>query len=409
MTTTTSPLPIRLLRSPNFGALWLAQVASRLGDPITLIALAYVSYAQTRSALVTALAVVMATVPNALFGLFGGVLADAIGHRRAMIWCDLARFVLVGLVPIAVGVGLPLAVPYVLVFAAASCGAIFNPARLALVPRIVGLRDLPGANALTYSSDRAVEVIGAFAAGILVATIGERAFYIDALTFLVSAMLLSRIKVEESRGPIVVRSLTHEAGVGLRFLWRHAVLRANTVLSLVCQLSVPVASSLAPSLIFQRYAGGNAEVGASQFGIAEGAIAVGAVVSGVLLVPRLSPFPRGRLLLAGFATYGVLLVALALAPSFELAAVLFAITGVVNVVFYVPNVTLSQELTPPDLRARVFGARIALLNLSWLPVIVLSGALADAVGVPLLIALAGLVTVVGAVVGAFIPIVRDVA
>jgi len=84
------------------------------------------------------------------------------------------------------------------------------------------------------------------------------------------------------------------------------------------------------------------------------------------------------------------------------------IGGVANVVFYVPNVTLSQELTPPELRARVFGTRIALLNLSWLPVIVLSGALADAVSIPLLIAIAGLVTVVGAVVGAFIPIVRDV-
>jgi DHA3 family macrolide efflux protein-like MFS transporter len=408
MTTAPNALPIELLRSPNFGALWLAQVASRLGDPITLIALAYVSYAQTRSALVTALAVVMATVPNALFGLFGGAIADAIGHRRAMIWCDLARFVLVGLVPISLTVQLPLAVAYVLVFAAASCGAIFNPARLALVPRIVGSRDLPGANALTYSSDRAVEVIGALVAGLMVATIGERAFYVDAFTFLLSAMLLSRISVDERTRPVVLRSLTHEAGEGLRFLWRNATLRGNTVLSLACQLSVPVASSLAPSLIFQRYAAGNAELGASQFGLAEGAIAAGAVVGGIFLVPRLSRFPKGRLLLTGFAMYGVLLVALALAPSFELAVVLFAITGVVNVVFYVPNVTLSQELTPSDLRARVFGARIALLNLSWLPVIVLSGALADAVSIPLLIGVAGLVTVVGAIVGAFIPIIRDV-
>ena len=114
-------------------------------------------------------------------------------------------------------------------------------------------------------------------------------------------------------------------------------------------------------------------------------------------------------MIAAFAISGLLLVALALAPSFELAAILLTLAGVVNVVSYVPNVTLSQELTPPELRARVFGARIAILNLSWLPVIVLSGALADAVSIPLLIGVAGLVTVVGAVVGAFIPIIRDVA
>jgi MFS family permease len=181
------------------------------------------------------------------------------------------------------------------------------------------------------------------------------------------------------------------------------------VFSLICQLSLPVVSSLAPSLIFQRFAGENPELGASQFGIAEGAIAAGAVASGVFLAPQLTRLTKGRLLLIGFAVYGAVLIALAFAPTFEIAVVLFAIGGVVNVLFYVSNVTISQELTPPDLRARVFGARIALLNLSWLPVIVLSGALADAVGVSLLIAIAGAITLVTALVGAFLPIIRDVA
>jgi MFS family permease len=408
MTSTTSVPVFQLLRSPNFGALWLAQVASTFGDPITLIALAYVSYVRTHSALVTALAVVMATVPNALFGVFGGVIADAAGHRRAMISCDLARAALVGLVPITLALPLPLVVPYVLVFAAAACGAIFNPARLALVPRIVEPHELSAANALTYSSDRAVEVLGALAAGVLVASIGDRAFYFDALTFLISALLLVRVRADDQRRPIVLRTLGHEAFEGLRYLWRKTALRANTVFSLVCQLSLPVVSSLAPSLIFQRFAAGNAELGASQFGIAESAIAVGAVGSGLLLTPRLGRIRKGRLLLVGFAAYGVVLIALAFAPIFEIAVVLFALGGVVNVLFYVNNVTISQELTPPDLRARVFGARITLLNLSWLPVIIVSGALADAVGVSLLIILAGTVTLIGALIGAFIPIVRDI-
>jgi MFS family permease len=408
MSAVTGTFSVGLLRSQNFGALWLAQVASRLGDPITLIALAYVSYARTGSALITALAVVIATVPNAIFGFFGGVIADAMGNRRAMVTCDLARVILVGLVPIVLGLGLPLAVAYVLVFAAASCGAIFNPARLALVPRLVHPGELPAANSLTYSSDRAVEVIGALAAGILVANLGERAFYIDALTFLVSAAFLTRIQISESRKELSLQSAAHDAKEGVLFLARHAILRANTIFSLICQLSIPVASSLAPALIFQRFANGNAQVGSSQFGATEAAIAVGAVVSGILLVPRFARIPKGRLLLVGFAIYGFILIALALTTSFELALLLFLLTGVVNVLFYVPNVTISQELTPPELRARVFGARIALLNLSWLPVIVLSGALADVVGVPLLIAAAGLVTVAGALIGVLIPVVRDV-
>jgi MFS family permease len=409
MTSRPEAVTFGALRSPDFAALWLAQVASRFGDPITLIALAYVSYVQTRSALITALAVVIATIPNALFGMFGGAIADAVGHRRAMIACDFGRVLLVGAVPVVLALGFSLLVAYVLVFAAAVCGAIFNPARLALVPRIVSPRDLAASNALIYSTDRTVEVLGAVAAGLLVASIGDRAFYVDALSFLASGVFLLRIRLDEDARPLAVGSLGRETLEGVRFLWRHAVLRANTLLSLACQLSIPVVSSLAPSLIFRRFAGGNPELGASLFGVAEAAIAVGSVFGGVFIEPRLSRLPKGRLILGGFAIYGLVLIALGVAPSFELVVVLFLLGGVANVIFYVPNITLSQELAPPELRARVFGTRIALLNLSWLPVIVLSGALADAVSIPLLIGVAGLVTVIGAVVGAFVPIVRDVA
>ncbi|MDQ2913814.1 MAG: MFS transporter [Chloroflexota bacterium] len=408
MTTRSYVLSSGPLRSPGFAALWVAQVASRFGDPITLVALAYVSYVQTRSALVTALAVVIATIPNALFGLFGGAIADAIGHRRAMIACDFGRVLFVGAVPVVLALGFPLVAAYILVFAAAVCGAIFNPARMALLPRIVTRDSLPAANSLIYSSDRAVEVLGAVAAGLLVASIGDRAFYVDAVTFLVSGIALLRIQVEEEARPLALVSIAREALEGVRFLWSHAVLRANTVLSLACQLSIPVVSSLMPSLMIRRFAGGNPELGASLFGLAEAAIAIGAVVGGIYFGTRLSRLPKGRLIIAGFAIYGLVLVGIALAPTFELAVLLFAIGGVANVVFYVPNVTLSQELAPPELRARVFGARIALLNLSWLPLIVLSGALADVVGVTVLIAVAGAVTLVSAVVGAFIPILRDV-
>jgi MFS family permease len=115
------------------------------------------------------------------------------------------------------------------------------------------------------------------------------------------------------------------------------------------------------------------------------------------------------LLVAGFAGYGVLLILLALAPSLLPALVLFFFIGVVNVVYFVPNITISQEVTPPNMRARVFGARIALLNLSWLPVIVVSGALADRIDVGWLFIAAGAVTLGTALfAGRFVPAVSEV-
>ena len=83
--------------------------------------------------------------------------------------------------------------------------------------------------------------------------------------------------------------------------------------------------------------------------------------------------------------------------------------GASNILFYIPNVTILQERTESATRARVFGARIALTNLSWLPLIFVSGALADLFGPALLIGIAGAITLVTALVGSRIRSVYEVA
>ena len=119
-------------------------------------------------------------------------------------------------------------------------------------------------------------------------------------------------------------------------------------------------------------------------------------------------YRKGQLLIAGFATWGTVAGLIAIAPSFTVALALFAVLGAANVLYFVPTVTIMQEATPPEIRARVFGARIALTNLSWVPLVLVSGVLGDAIGVNVLIALAGLVTVTTAVIASFVPAIRDV-
>ena len=398
-----------LFRMRGFGLLWLAQVASRLGDPITLVALAYVTYGKSASVLLTSLSVVIATLPNAILSVFGGAVADAVGHRRAMVIADIARAVLIGLLPVLLGLDVPLAAVFIVVLVAMSFGTLFNPARVAIVPSLLPSDRLSAGNALVYASDRTVEVVGAFLAGVLVTLIGSNAFYFDALTFLVSAALLSGIEIDEaSPAALRLKWLISDVEEGLQFLLKSRILRSNTSISLVAQLSVPVVNALTPALVFQSFSGGDLALGATLFGTAEGALAAGAVGAGIVLPVFLARVPKGRLLLIGWAAYGLELLLLASAPAFTLALPVFVLMGITNVVFFVPNVTISQEHTPSGLRARVFGTRIALLSLSWLPAIVLSGALGDVIGVPLLIALAGLLTLATAIVGAFIPVVRDV-
>jgi hypothetical protein len=124
----------------------------------------------------------------------------------------------------------------------------------------------------------------------------------------------------------------------------------------------------------------------------------------------MTQFRKGQLLLVGFGSYGTLLILLGFAPSLLPAMVIFFLMGVANVVFVVPNITISQEITPPSLRARVFGARAALLNLTWLPVIIISGLLADVVDAGILISVAGAVTLATTVFALrFVPAISEVA
>jgi MFS family permease len=398
----------RTVRSPNFAFFWAAQVISRFGDPITLVALAYLTYRETNSALWTAIAVLIATIPNAVFGFFGGAVADAVGHRRVMLGADIIRTVAIGVVPLLVAVHAPLVAVFAMAFLAATCSAIFNPARGALVPSLLDEAHLARGNALVYGTDRAVEVVAGLAAGLLVAALGTNAFLVDAATFALSAMLLSRVAVRETRYRIGFASLLAQAQEGFAILRGSSVLWSNTVFSLVAQLSVPVVNGLMPTFLIQRFAGNDTGVGAALFGVAEAAIAIGAVAGSVLLPRYAAGIRKGRLLVIGFAVTGVVVIAIAFAPSFPVLAGLLVVLGIANVAFYVPNVTLLQERTEPRARARVFGARIALVNLSWLPLIFVTGSLADVAGPSTLIAIAGVITVATALVGLRIPRVSQV-
>lgn len=397
--------------NPSLGLFWVAQAISRFGDPITVIALAAAVFRLTGSALLTSAAVLFATVPQATVGFFGGAIADALGHRRAMVISDLARALFVMMIPLALSAqDYSLALAFMLTLLAALCGAIFSPARVAIVPSLVPGSRLGAANSLIHGTDRAVEIGGAVAGGFLVAAVGDAAFYFDAATFAFSALLLSRLPIADHPAySIAAQRLWSDAISGLVFIRRSSVLFPNTLVSVVSQLSLPVFNGLLPVLIFRRFSDADVAVGAQRFGLAEAALAFGAVVTSVVLLRRfMARIRKGRLVLFGWACYGLTLMGVSVTPRFEMLLVLVAVAGAANVTFFVPNVTISQEATPQELRARVFGARMSLVSLSWLPVMLLAGGLADVIDVSLLIGAAGAFTVLVALVASRIPAVADV-
>lgn len=397
----------RQLRSANFAFFWLAQAISRFGDPITLIALTFVTYRATHSVLLTAIAAAVTIVPN-IFGFVGGAIADALGPRRAMFWCDVTRTVLVGLIPVLLAFDAPLVVVVGLAFVAGIGTAIFNPARGALIPALLSRERLAAGNSLVFATDKAVEIGGALAGSALVLAVGDGAFYVDALTFALSAVLLARVVVNEEIRPVTWGQLRRDAADGVRFIRRTGVIWANTVFSFFAQFANPVLNTLTLPFLVRRFAADDAVAGAVLYGGSEAAIAIGAVVGSAILPSYLSRVPKGRSLLFGFGATGVVVILIALAPSYSVAIALFTVLGFVNVLAFVPTVMIFQEATPQPLIARVFGARIAMTNVSWLVILLAGGAVAEAIGVDVFIAVAGAVTLGAALVAMLVPAVRDV-
>lgn len=397
--------PWGVLVERNYALLLVGQAVSVFGDRITIIAVADLAWRLTRSSFYTALAVILATVPHAVLGFVAGPITDAIGRRRAMIACDIARAILMTLVPIALAFGPSLAPIYVLVLLATVSAAVFNPTRLVLIADIVPPARLAAGNAFIQVTDRIVEIVGSAVAGLIVLAVGALAFYIDAATFVFSALMLVLMRVAE---PIRLawprfRSVMSEATAGMRAIRANAVLYSNLRFSLVAQMSIAILNSLTAVYLFREFGGG-----ADAYGAAEALIATGFVVCGLVLPLYLGRVAKGRVVIAGFILFGLVLLGLSVAPTVETAFALFAVAGVANVLYIVPNITIYQEHTTTAERASVFSSRYALLNLTWLPVMVVGGAVADVVGVRPLIGLFGALTLATASIGLFLPAVRDV-
>jgi MFS family permease len=181
----------------NFRRVFLAQVASMLGDNVAPVAVAFAVLDLTGSASDLGIVLAARTLPLVVFVLAGGVWADRVSRHRLMVGADLARLVTQGLFAVLLISGTArlweLVALQVLNGAAT---ALFRPASTGLTPQTVSAGHLQQANALLGLSMSAAGVAGPVIAGVLVATLGAGwAIAIDAASFAVSALFLAGVKI----------------------------------------------------------------------------------------------------------------------------------------------------------------------------------------------------------------------
>ena len=194
-----------VLRIRDYRSIFAGQVVSDIGDGVTFLLLLLVINDLTGSTTALALMAICEALPQFTVGLVAGVYVDRWNRRTVMLAADLLRAVVViGFAVAAVEGWVPLL--YVLAFVQSSISTFFRPARGAMLPRIVPREGLPAANSLAQGSMVIGGVIGTGIAGLLYGTFGVAylGFAIDAATFLVSMVFVSRI-------PSIVGRIQREA------------------------------------------------------------------------------------------------------------------------------------------------------------------------------------------------------
>ncbi|HZP95567.1 MAG TPA: MFS transporter [Candidatus Limnocylindria bacterium] len=227
-----------LWQHADFLKLWAGQTVSELGSVVTrtavpLVALLVLGAGPREMAYL----VVAASGAVLLVGLIAGPWVDRLRRRPLMIWCDAARALLLFSIPAAYVTGtLTLGQLYVVAFAEASLGVVFDAAYPAYVPSLIGADRVLEANSKLATSSSIAEVGGPGIAGTLVQLVtAPFAVLVDAVSFVVSAISLVAIRAPELARPAraVRLAILREMAEGLGVVRRHPLLFPMALSSLV--------------------------------------------------------------------------------------------------------------------------------------------------------------------------------
>ncbi|HEY2052779.1 MAG TPA: MFS transporter [Solirubrobacterales bacterium] len=336
-----------LRRRPRFRALWAAIGLSYAGSGAATTALTlYVQ--QTRGTGTAVAAFLIASQVPRLLGPLAGGLADRTDLRRVMVACDIGQAVVFA----AIATLPPFGVLIALTALTTVLQTSYGPARTALVPNLVEPDELITANALLGTATNLYVAVGPLVGGLLFATIGpSAALLVNAVTFLGSAALTTRVPATRPAADVVHEPLLAATRTAARFIWGDQVLRTVTIsiCLLVAFLSV---DNVALVFLVRETLGGSAFV----YGLIEAVFGFGMLAGSFwILRGRGGGWAAPRLYLLSCSLSSGASAGSGLAPSLGVLAPIQAVAGSGNGIEIVAGETIIQQQVPRGLIGRVYG------------------------------------------------------
>lgn len=378
-----------VLRHRGFLAVWLAQAISRIGDSIHEIALIWLTYEVTGDPGLLSVVAAASLLPTTVFSLPAGTVADRVNRKYLLVVSDAIRGLTVLAIPMAADSEFLVPVVVVVAFLTGLMQAFFGPARNAIIPNVVPEAELDAANALsgmTQSVSRTLYVLG----GLVVGVFGSfAAFYLDAATFVISAVVLLAVPTEagepdgsrEAATAPAIQQMIADVRDGLAYVRSHAVIPIVVAMMAVMNFTVGPLSIVIPVFV-EEFLG----LGSLAFGFVFSAFFVGIFLASVALNAAADHVVkhRGAVIVGGLLTGGVTLAAAAVIPHrtpFPLAASVgvFVLFGTAFGCVQIPATTLTQALVVDDMRGKVSSVMQTAGQVAPLAGIALAGLLLKAI------------------------------
>ncbi|MGZ4876990.1 MAG: MFS transporter [Candidatus Angelobacter sp.] len=382
-----------ILKYKPFRTLWLAQFVSIFGDFLALFGVISLITFRWHGTPVQVTTVTIAFVlPMAVISPIAGVFVDHWNVKRLMIASDLIRAGLILMLVFAHNVTQISAIFVVL----SSVSSFFAPAQSVTIRTIVPPEGLLAANALMMQAFYIVRLLSPAAAGALVAWLTEKScFYLDVASFVFSAAMISGLSVvrqARAQDGKTVKSLTQDFLAGNKFIFTHAGLAFVFIAMAVAMF---VLSSFSP--LISIYIRDSLHAGSFMFGAISAMVGVGMIV-GTQLVPRLA---RGQsksyVVLGGLFSLGLGAGLLGAFRNTPMAALGTFTMGLAIAFVWIPAQTMSQQETPQAMVGRVSSTFLSLISISQVFGLLLSGYLAQRLGIrSVFIACAGVLAVISA-------------
>jgi MFS family permease len=374
----TTPLKV----SRDYRRLWFGLSISNIGTQVTIVAVGLQVYALTGSTLAVGVLGLFTLVPLVALGLYGGALVDHYDRRKVSLVSSAVLWIVVAGIAAQAWFELEsVELLYGLVAVQSAAFAINNPARSAIVPRLLPKELMPAANALTTLSWNVAMTGGPLIGALLVARLGYAwAYTLDMVLFLAALWAVFRlppVPPESSGGGVVGldgRGRARTVGLrsvldGLRYLATQPNVRTTFLVDICAMvLSFPRVLWPAAGVI---YLGG----GETTTGVLAAAFAIGGILAGVFSGGLTRMRKQGQVIIWAITAWGVSIAAFGLvlvlvgrgSPDGAIvwavvaAGIALAFAGGSDSVSSVFRQSILQTATPDHMRGRLQGVFIVVV------------------------------------------------